>query len=762
MIFDMCYYKTRGGVLVSRSFAKASMHTAVEEILLCLNSQRGGLLTSNYEYPMRYKRWTVGFINPPLELATRENSFVLTAHNERGVILLPHLAERLCKHSQLQTVKLHDNNITGTVKLIERFYSEEERSKQPSVFTVVREILSTFFSDEDKHLGLYGAFGYDLVFQFESMPKSRSRPTDQRDMVLFLPDELIVVDHYTQNAFYVQYEFETEHGNTSGLPRTGDFISYKGEYKALKQTPDHVPGEYAKQVQKAFNYFRQGDFFEVVPSQSFFEVCEEPPSVLFQTLQQVNPSPYGFIFNLGGEYLIGASPEMFVRVEGKRVETCPISGTISRGQNAIEDAAQIRQLLNSFKDEAELTMCTDVDRNDKSRICEPGSVQVIGRRQIELYSHLIHTVDHVEGLLRSEFDALDAFLSHTWAVTVTGAPKRAAMQFIEQHERSTRRWYGGAVGWLTFDGNLNTGLILRTIQLKDSIAEVRVGATLLYDSVPEAEEQETLTKAAALFETIRRAKHAPNQLQANNSVLVSNNRLISPAASRHVLLIDYEDSFVHTLANYIRQAGATVTTLRHGFSEEVFDTERPDLVVLSPGPGRPSDFRVPETVRACVQRQIPIFGVCLGLQGIVEAFGGELGVLGYPQHGKVSQIFVTDPDSNMFKGLPQSFEVGRYHSLFALPKRLPAELKVTAISHDEVIMGIEHQTLPIAAVQFHPESIMSLAGAVGLKIIKNTIRTYAKVPTQFPVTGQAEVGKAEESGEAFSREKVKEQRERAI
>lgn len=114
---------------------------------------------------------------------------------------------------------------------------------------------------------------------------------------------------------------------------------------------------------------------------------------------------------------------MFVRVEGRRVETCPISGTIARGQNAIEDADQIRQLLNSRKDEAELTMCTDVDRNDKSRLCEPGSVRVIGRRQIELYSHLIHTVDHVEGLLRPEFDALDAFLTHTWAVTVTGAPK---------------------------------------------------------------------------------------------------------------------------------------------------------------------------------------------------------------------------------------------------------------------------------------------------------------------------------------------------
>ena len=418
---------------------------------------------------------------------------------------------------------------------------------------------------------------------------------------------------------------------------------------------------------------------------------------------------------------------MFVRVEGKRIETCPISGTISRGQNAIDDADQILLLLNSGKDAAELTMCTDVDRNDKSRICEPGSVRVIGRRQIELYSHLIHTVDHVEGLLRPQFDALDAFLTHTWAVTVTGAPKRAAMQFLEQHEHSVRRWYGGAVGCLTFNGDLNTGLILRTIRLKDSIAEVRAGATVLYDSIAEAEEQETRTKAAALFETISRAKITANK-NLFNKVKSSDYASIAEVKSNKVkvLLIDYEDSFVHTLANYIRQTGATVTTLRHGFAESVLDKEDPDLVVLSPGPGRPHDFGVPSTVQACVRRQLPIFGVCLGLQGIVEAFGGELGVLDYPQHGKSSRIFVTDQNSGTFQGLPESFEVGRYHSLFALPQKLPSELKVTAISDDDVIMGIEHQTLPIAAVQFHPESIMSLAGEVGLAIIANVVCTFAK------------------------------------
>ncbi|PMB47105.1 anthranilate synthase component I [Fischerella thermalis CCMEE 5201] len=718
MYLDTHCYKTKGEIFVSRSVTKTSMESAIEEVLLRLDSQRGGLLKSSYEYPGRYKRWAIGFINPPLELVTRDNNFRLTAHNERGMVLLEYLAERLHNLVQLQDVTWKINHVTGCVRPTERFFSEEERSKQPSIFSIIREILHTFASPEDEHLGLYGAFGYDLVFQFEQMPKHLQRAEDQRDVVLYLPDELLIVDYHQQSAFCLQYEFVTKNGSTRGLPRSGQVIDYRGKGLSITQASDHAPGEYEQQVEKALEYFLRGDLFEVVPSQSFFQTCDQSPIELFRTLQQINPSPYGFILNLGGEYLVGASPEMFVRTEKRRVETCPISGTIKRGQNAIDDAAQILKLLNSGKDEAELTMCTDVDRNDKSRICEPGSVRVIGRRQIELYSHLIHTVDHVEGTLRPEFDALDAFLSHLWAVTVTGAPKRWAMQFIEQHERSPRRWYGGAIGYLTFQGDLNTGLILRTIQLKDSIAEVRVGATVLYDSIPEAEAQETITKAAALFQTLYQAKHRNSNLSSSS---VPEHQQASTESEKRVLLIDYEDSFVHTLANYIRQTGATVKTLRHGFAESVFDLECPDLVVLSPGPGRPNDFRVTETIAACIKRQIPIFGVCLGLQGIVEAFGGELGVLSYPQHGKMSRVSLVATDSVIFKDLPQSFEVGRYHSLFALPDSLPKELKVTAISDDGVIMGIEHQTLPIVGVQFHPESIMTLAGGVGLAIIKNVV-----------------------------------------
>jgi anthranilate synthase len=196
-------------------------------------------------------------------------------------------------------------------------------------------------------------------------------------------------------------------------------------------------------------------------------------------------------------------------------------------------------------------------------------------------------------------------------------------------------------------------------------------------------------------------------------------------------MVDCEDSFVLTLADYLRQTGANLVTLRHHLAARELDAEDWDLVVLSPGPGRPEQFGVPDLVRRAAARRLPLFGVCLGLQGIVEAFGGRLGTLPVPYHGKPSLVRVSDPKSGLFKGLPESFPVGRYHSLYAAPDLLPAELAVTARTEDGVIMAIEHRTLPIWGVQFHPESIMSLGQAIGPGIIANVVNGLAgrvKVP----------------------------------
>ena len=424
----------------------------------------------------------------------------INALNERGLFLLNFILEK-SKKEKFSTSSTKDSLIITLKEDSVNISDEEHRSKRPSAFSIVRFLKNCFSSDSDPQLGLYGAFGYDLTFNFEEIQLHQNRSESQRDVVLFLPDKIFVHDQALRAAWELSYDFSFEDSSTIGLPRVnGISSSYVPDEKA-KSHRDHRPGEYSESVEEARREFACGNLFECVLSQTFIEPCLQSPSKVYANLKKRNPSPYMFLLNLGEqEWLVGASPEMFVRVEstdkGLRVETCPISGTIARGKDAVEDATRIQTILSDPKEESELTMCTDVDRNDKSRICEPGSVKVIGRRQIELYSRLIHTVDHVEGILRPEFDALDAFLVHTWAVTVTGAPKPWAIQFVEKKEKSPREWYGGAVGLVGFDGHLNTGMTLRTIRMFQGKAQIRAGATLLFDSIPEKEEAETELKAS--------------------------------------------------------------------------------------------------------------------------------------------------------------------------------------------------------------------------------------------------------------------------
>lgn len=702
-------FKTQAGVEIECSQQRINYQEGVASLIERLDTERGALFASSFEYPGRYTCWDIGFCNPPLALICKADLIQIDALNARGKVLLAFISPLLRSQDVLEICAYSEMQLQIKVKSSNHVFSEEQRSQQPSVFTVLRLLLAFFKSDQEPYLGLYGSFGFDLIFQFEELIQYKERDLAQRDMVLYLPDEIFVVNHRKEEAFVNRYEFQFQGHSTHALPREGERLSYQ-PLNQPKQFCDHEPGEYAAVVNKAKEHFVCGDLFEVVPSQTFYTHYTAQPSALFNTMRQLNPSPYGFFINLGeGEYLVGASPEMYVRVHGKRVETCPISGTIKRGANAIEDAQNIQILLDSPKEESELTMCTDVDRNDKSRICEAGSVRVIGRRQIEMYSRVIHTVDHVEGMLREGFDAVDAFLTHMWVVTVTGAPKIWALNFIEQHEKSPRKWYAGAVGWFGFNGDLNTGLILRTVRIAQGIAEVRVGATLLYDSVPEAEEQETRLKASAFLDMLSH-KVTPFNAQGEHLPLTGK--------GKRVLLIDHQDSFVHTLANYIRQTGAEVSTIRFDKALAYLQANHYDLVVLSPGPGKPSDFNLSATINAVIAQGIPLFGVCLGLQGMVEHFGGVLDTLEYPMHGKSSMIKVLD-SSGLFAGLGEEFKAGRYHSLHARINALPDDLKVTALSEDGVVMAIAHKQLPVHAVQFHPETILSLVNQAGLKIITN-------------------------------------------
>jgi anthranilate synthase len=702
-------YLTDGGLAVARVVEQFSGGAnRLDDLIALLDRRRGVVLSSGTTVPGRYESFDLGFADPPLVLETSGTNFALKALNPRGEVLIAFLGDVLREPcvviSERSVTTLAGHIIRGAAPV-----DEDQRTRRASVMSLVRDMVAAFSSSADPLLGLFGAFAYDLVFQIEDLVQKRAREADQRDIVLYVPDCLLAYDRATGRGVALAYEFAWKGKSTAGLPHDTAASLYT---KSPRQGfADHAPGEYQATVEVARAAFARGDLFEAVPGQLFAEPCERSPAEVFQRLCRINPSPYGALMNLGeGEFLVSASPEMFVRSDGRRVETCPISGTIARGLDSIGDAEQIRKLLNSEKDEFELNMCTDVDRNDKARVCVPGTIKVLARRQIETYSKLFHTVDHVEGMLRPGFDSLDAFLTHAWAVTVTGAPKLWAMQFVEDHERSSRRWYAGAIGAVNFDGSINTGLTIRTIRMKDGLAEVRVGATCLFDSDPAAEDRECQVKAAALFQALRGDPPKPLSDFAPDAT----------GSGKNVLLIDHDDSFVHMLADYFRQVGANVTVVRHIHAQDMLKRKGWDLLVLSPGPGRPEDFGISKTIGTALEKQLPIFGVCLGVQAIGEYFGGQLGQLTQPAHGRPSRVQVRG--GRLMQNLPNEIVIGRYHSLFVERDSVPDVLTVTATTEDGVAMVIEHKTLPVGGVQFHPESLMSLGNEVGLRIVENAFR----------------------------------------
>lgn len=707
--------------------SRAASPEEMDDIQSGLNDRYGVVLSSGVEYPGRYTRWDIGFINPPLMIEGRGFALRMRALNERGSIPLRAFTAAFERLDGVTVRVLADGEVEIDVtSQRDEIIPEEQRTRRRSSFSVLRAIIETM-PDDVPHLGLYGSFGYDLVRQIEALEAPNGG--DQRDLVVFLPDSVLAVDRQRGDAMRHDFEFSDGETTTEGMPRTEVLSPFVAPAASAQSSRDHEPGEYAALVESAKASFARGDLFEVVPGQAFRRPVRTSPADVFAYLKRNNPAPYAALMNLGGqEFLVGASPEMFVRVAGSRVETVPISGTIARGVDAIEDADRILELLNSDKDRSELTMCTDVDRNDKSRVCEPGSIKIIGRRQVELYSKVIHTVDHVEGRLLPEFDGLDAFATHMWAVTVTGAPKIWAMRFIDEHERSPRTWYGGAIGVLLANGDVNTGLTIRTAMIRDGIAEVRAGGTLLMDSTPAAEELETEMKASALLEAL----DAPAESVLPEQVAEAEPTL--SGAGHRILFLDHEDSFVQMLAGYMRETGAEVRTVRipkggieRAEMARILDEQQPSLVVMSPGPGSPSDFKSSELLDEIVERSLPVFGVCLGQQAIGEYFGASLGQLGYPLHGQERDVIVTNP--GFLDALPERFVTGRYHSLHIDPATMPDSLVLVASDDDGIPMAIQHRELPIFAVQFHPESLMTLRDSAGKRIIEAVMeRIPARVP----------------------------------
>lgn len=708
---------TPNGVFALLQKHKLSYSDSLDDIKEMLNTQRGMLMSSGIDYPGRYNRWEVGFVNPPVEFIAYDGRIEVKALNPRGRIILELIKPILLQSEYVQIKEEFEHGFYLNITKSNEVFSEEKRSFQPSVMTPIRSLTNEFKELSENMLGLFGAFGFALIYQFEPLKEAEEINKNSKLYHLYWVDELYAIDKKKEEAFLltldlVKGELSTLNSDTESYEPLEDFQRRSKPFETLSKITSTISDQsFADMVEKAKEEMRQGNIFEVVLSRVFEAKVQGKLSELYSVMKNLNPSPYEFLCQFGSEQLVGTSPEMFVRVEGKRIESCPISGTIRRGNNAMEDAQRIKTLLNSYKDEVELTMCSDVDRNDKSRICEPGSIKLLERRTIEKYVGLFHTVDHIEGQLRDGYNGLDAFMSHMWAVTLTGAPKPRALKIINEQEAKARHWYGGSVGAIGFNGDVNSAITIRTIHVRKNKAKYQSGATLVWDSDGQEESKETHTKAIAF----KRALGAINQqvIKENLTKMFKVNRKIK------ALMIDHEDSFVHTLCDYFRQCGVELETYRSGISIEQIKQINPDIVIYSPGPGRPSDFNLPKLIREVTEAQIPQFGVCLGLQGMVEAFGGQLKLLNVPHHGKVWKL--THDEKGIFNQIKQNCNVAAYHSIIADKESNLADFNITATNENGDIMAIEHKSLPLAAVQYHPESILTMENHNGLRMIYNAL-----------------------------------------
>lgn len=359
--------------------------------------------------------------------------------------------------------------------------------------------------------GLVGYFGYDTVRYIEKRLARSNKPDElgTPDILLLVSEEIAIVDNLSGKLSLVVYAEPGKPGAYAAARARLAVLLEK--LRAPVKLPESAPtksepavsgfGEaaYYKAVERAKKYIFEGDIMQVVPSQRMSKPFHASPLSLYRALRALNPSPYMFSFNFGDFHVVGASPEILARLEGDVVTVRPIAGTRRRGATPEEDAALATELLADEKERAEHLMLVDLGRNDAGRVAQTGSVKVTEQMIIERYSHVMHIVSSVEAKLKPGLNAIDVLRATFPAGTVSGAPKVRAMEIIDELEPVKRSIYAGAVGYLGFHGNMDVAIALRTAVIKDGRLHVQAGGGVVADSQPEAEWQETQSKARALL-----------------------------------------------------------------------------------------------------------------------------------------------------------------------------------------------------------------------------------------------------------------------
>lgn len=403
---------------------------------------------------------------------------------------------------------------------------------QGDPLTIVKELMAGRHSVRMPGLprfngGVVGYFGYDLVRFMERLPATATRTLDVPDMVLLMTDNLVVFDHVRHKLIVIanmRTEGNLRAGYADAIARIDSIISRLHQPLVPPQPKVCTNGEpwrsnfvqaaFEENVRKAKEYIAAGDIFQVVLSQRLSRPTDAEPFTIYRALRMLNPSPYMFFLDFTGVagiegepvHIIGSSPEMHVRLEDSTAFLHPIAGTRWRGKTQAEDDQLAKDLLEDPKERAEHVMLVDLGRNDLGRVCEYGSVRVPTMMTIERYSHVMHIVSDVRGKVNPEHDAYSLLRATFPAGTVSGAPKVRAMEIIEELEGVRRGPYAGAVGYIDYDGNMDTCITIRTITMKGKVCNLQAGGGIVADSDPTYEFNESMNKMKALSVAVQQAE----------------------------------------------------------------------------------------------------------------------------------------------------------------------------------------------------------------------------------------------------------------
>ncbi len=371
--------------------------------------------------------------------------------------------------------------------------------------------------------GAVGYLSYETAARFERLPSPAKDSLGLPEALFMFTDTLLIFDHVTHKIkvlSHVHLDGDIETAYAQAVNRIDDLVNRlkqplpaeqpgklsKSDVSICQPISNFTREEFKTAVDRVKDYIVAGEAIQVVLSQRMSQPTSVSPFAIYRALRSINPSPYMFFLDCQDFHIIGASPEILVRVEDGTVMTRPLAGTRPRGSTPAEDAGLEQELRSDEKERAEHIMLVDLGRNDIGRVSRPGSVEVSDLMDVERYSHVMHLVTHVQGKLRDDMTAFDALRSCFPAGTVSGAPKIRAMQIIAELEPEKRGPYAGAVGYFSYSGNMDMAIAIRTMVMTRGVAYTQAGCGIVYDSVPEREYQETLNKAQALLKAVKQAE----------------------------------------------------------------------------------------------------------------------------------------------------------------------------------------------------------------------------------------------------------------